>query len=173
VELYRAIIHESRRIQNRGKQGEQPLEVAHPDSRIAGTLRVAFQGARGHSAKQPRSNFVGDDITLVPGKTRNLLFTLLTTGGGLYSRAIENSLQVSSMRLRLAPGEQTVHFREVIIPINHYLMLVRVRYSKESPQSSRIRWRSTSRRFLAANPRIHRMRRAEDTAGVWREWSRG
>src|SRR5258707_10612764 len=46
VELYRAIIHESRRIQNRGKQG-QALEVAHPHSGIAGTLRVAFQGARG------------------------------------------------------------------------------------------------------------------------------
>src|SRR5258705_11293330 len=47
VELYRAIIHESRRIQNRGKQAEQGLEVAHPDSQIAGTLRVAFQVARG------------------------------------------------------------------------------------------------------------------------------
>src|SRR5260221_14792916 len=34
VELYRAVIHESRRIQNRGKQGEPALEIAHPDSRI-------------------------------------------------------------------------------------------------------------------------------------------
>ncbi len=93
VELYRAIIHESRRIQNRGKQGEQALEVAHPDSRIAGTLRVAFQGARGAFSEAAAVKLLGDDITLVPREDFESLFNAINDQAADYILApIENSL---------------------------------------------------------------------------------
>ena len=47
VELFRAIIHESRRIQNRTAEPEPPQGVHHLSSLSDKSLRVAFQGARG------------------------------------------------------------------------------------------------------------------------------
>src|SRR5919198_159051 len=46
VELYRAIIHESRRIQNLKAQTDSPPQVVQPHPLDRG-VRVAFQGARG------------------------------------------------------------------------------------------------------------------------------
>src|SRR5215813_11019468 len=43
IELYRAIIHESRRIQNRTDQAETPSPISDHNKH----LRVAFQGAPG------------------------------------------------------------------------------------------------------------------------------
>src|SRR6267378_412138 len=47
VELYRAIIHESRRIQNLATQPSHEANAPHLPGHEKGSQRVAFQGARG------------------------------------------------------------------------------------------------------------------------------
>src|SRR5712675_2662061 len=65
VELYRAIIHESRRIQNLANQ-PSPERIASPLSGAAkGSVRVAFQGARGAFSEEAAIKLLGEDITLV------------------------------------------------------------------------------------------------------------
>src|SRR6184192_3076364 len=69
VELFRAVIHESRRIQTRAadqsgeKQSEAGLKLA-PDSG-----RVAFQGAPGAFSEEAAAKLLGEKITLVPRPT--------------------------------------------------------------------------------------------------------
>src|ERR1700730_3707552 len=47
VELYRAIIHESRRIQNLATQPDQEETPPQLSGQENGSVRIAFQGARG------------------------------------------------------------------------------------------------------------------------------
>src|SRR2546427_5375149 len=75
VELFRAIIHESRRIQTRAadqsgdKQSEAGLKLA-PDRG-----RVAFQGAPGAFSEEAAVKLLGEKITLVPRPTFESLFS--------------------------------------------------------------------------------------------------
>jgi len=167
VELYRAIIHESRRIQNRGKQGEQALEVAHPDSRIAGTLRVAFQGARGAFSEAAAVKLLSDDVTLVPRENFESLFNAINDQAADYILApIENSLAGFVHACYDLLLESKLYISgEVIIPINHYLIACpgAVFEGITAVESHPVALEQC-RRFLAANPRIHRIA-AEDTAG--------
>ena len=167
VELYRAIIHESRRIQNRGKQGEQAFEVAHPDSRIAGTLRVAFQGARGAFSEAAAVKLLGHDITLVPRENFESLFNAINDqAADCILAPIENSLAGFVHACYDLLLESKLYISgEVIIPINHYLIacpgaVFEAITAVESHPVALEQCRS----FLAANPRIHRIA-AEDTAG--------
>jgi chorismate mutase / prephenate dehydratase len=167
VELYRAIIHESRRIQNRGEQAEQAPEVAHPDSRIDGKLRVAFQGARGAFSEAAAVELLGDDITLVPRANFESLFTAIDDhAADCILAPIENSLAgfVHACYDLLLDSKLYIS-GEVIIPIKHYLIacpgasLDGITSVESHPVAL-----DQCRRFLAANPRIQRIA-AEDTAG--------
>src|SRR5258707_5720320 len=167
VELYRAIIHESRRIQNRGKQGEQALEVAQPDSRIAGTLRVAFQGARGAFSEAAAVKLLSDDVTLVPRENFESLFNAINDQAADYILApIENSLAGFVHACYDLLLESKLYISgEVIIPINHYLIgCPGASFEKIATVESHPVALDQCRRFLAGNPQIRRVA-AEDTAG--------
>jgi prephenate dehydratase/chorismate mutase len=167
VELYRAIIHESRRIQNRDEQLEQAPKVAHPDSRIDGSLRVAFQGARGAFSEAAAVRLLGDDITLVPRENFESLFNAINDqAADCILAPIENSLAgFVHACYDLLLDSQLFISGEVIIPINHYLIgcpgasLDGITAVESHPVAL-----DQCRRFLAANPRIRRIA-AEDTAG--------
>src|SRR5262245_33518880 len=62
IELYRAIIHESRRIQSRSDQ-RRPDLIPVP---FKEHLRVAFQGARGAFSEEAARTLLGNQIELVP-----------------------------------------------------------------------------------------------------------
>src|SRR5204863_9289640 len=78
VELYRAIIHESRRIQNRREAIESP--TMHHDLKTGGKLRVAFQGARGAFSEAAALKLLGNEIVLTPRPTFESLFTAIEDG---------------------------------------------------------------------------------------------
>src|SRR5437660_5265341 len=89
IELYRAIIHESRRIQSRSNQPHsEPARLSlkpHP--------RVAFQGARGAFSEEAARSLLGEEIELVPCLDFETLFTAIETGAAdLILAPIENSL---------------------------------------------------------------------------------
>jgi chorismate mutase len=91
VELFRAIIHESRRIQNRtiNRDREEQLQPL-----ASGTnSRVAFQGEPGAFSEAAALKLLGEDIMLVPRPTFESLFTAISEHAADQILApIENSL---------------------------------------------------------------------------------
>jgi len=176
VELFRAIIHESRRIQTRaadqpaGEPGEHKLDLA------PGRLRVAFQGAPGAFSEQAAVKLLGEEITLVPRPTFESLFSAIDDQKADYILApIENSLAgFVHTCFDLLLDSNLYVIGEVIIPISHCLIgcpgaSFETIVSVESHPVAL----DQCRRFLAANPQIKRIA-AEDTAGsVERVISRG
>src|SRR6058998_4227338 len=67
VELFRAIIHESRRIQTRSV--DQSSEEQAANKLDFGDARVAFQGAPGAFSEQAAVRLLGEKISLVPRAT--------------------------------------------------------------------------------------------------------
>ena len=176
VELFRAIIHESRRIQTRaadqpdGEPGEHKLDLG------PGRLRVAFQGAPGAFSEQAALNLLGEEITLVPRPTFESLFAAIDDQKADYILApIENSLAgFVHTCFDLLLDSNLYVIGEVIIPISHCLIgcpgasFETIRSVESHPVAL-----DQCRRFLAANPQIRRIA-AEDTAGsVERVVSRG
>jgi prephenate dehydratase/chorismate mutase len=167
VELFRAIIHESRRIQNRNEQSEPPTVPHHLNSIANRSLRVAFQGARGAFSEVAARKLLGDEVTLVPRATFESLFTAIDDGDAdVILAPIENSLAgfVHASYDQLL--DSSLHISgEVIIPIIHYLIgcpgssFDSIRTVESHPVAL-----EQCRRFLAANPQIRRIA-AEDTAG--------
>ncbi len=176
VELFRAIIHESRRIQTRvadqpdGEPGEYKLDLA------PGCPRVAFQGAPGAFSEQAAVKLLGEEITLVPRPTFESLFSAIDDQKADYILApIENSLAgFVHTCFDLLLDSNLYVIGEVIIPISHCLIgcpgasFETIRSVESHPVAL-----DQCRRFLAANPQIRRIA-AEDTAGsVERVVSRG
>jgi len=176
VELFRAIIHESRRIQTRvadqpdGEPGEYKLDLA------TGRPRVAFQGAPGAFSEQAAVKLLGEEITLVPRPTFESLFLAIDDKKADYILApIENSLAgFVHTCFDLLLDSNLYVIGEVIIPISHCLIgcpgasFETIRSVESHPVAL-----DQCRRFLAANPQIRRIA-AEDTAGsVERVVSRG
>lgn len=167
VELFRAIIHESRRIQNRSAEPEPPQEVHQLSSRPGGSLRVAFQGARGAFSEAAARKLLGDSITLVPRASFELLFSAINDGSAdVILAPIENSLAGFVHACYDLLLDSSLHISgEVIIPINHYLIgcpgssFEAIKTVESHPVAL-----DQCRRFLAANPQIRRIA-AEDTAG--------
>lgn len=163
VELYRAIIHESRRIQGRS---DQPTA-----ERIAPTvreeLRVAFQGARGAFSEEAARVLLGDGIELVPRLDFESLFAAVEDDSAdVILAPVENSLAGFVHACYDLLLESNLHISgEVIIPVNHYLIgcpgssFEQIKIAESHPVAL-----MQCRRFLAANPQIHRVA-AEDTAG--------
>ena len=163
VELYRAIIHESRRIQSRPHQ-PNPEPVPLP---VKEHLRVAFQGARGAFSEEAARTLLGDQIELVPRVDFEALFGAIEDGSAdVILSPIENSLAGFVHACYDLLLESNLHISaEVIIPVNHYLIgcpgssFDQITTAESHPVAL-----MQCRRFLAANPQIHRVA-AEDTAG--------
>ncbi len=84
VELYRAIIHESRRIQNLAHQPSPESRTPRFSGAGNGSRRVAFQGARGAFSEEAATKLLGEEITLVP---RAFWRRSKTVWPDLYTRA--------------------------------------------------------------------------------------
>src|SRR3981081_1446139 len=167
VELYRAIIHESRRIQNLASQPGHEATAPHLSEQQNGSVRVAFQGARGAFSEEAAVKLLGEDITLVPRANFESLFHAIDDqAADCILAPIENSLAgfVHACYDLLLDSKLYIS-GEVIIPINHYLIgcagasLAGITAVESHPVAL-----DQCRRFLAANPRIQRIA-AEDTAG--------
>jgi chorismate mutase/prephenate dehydratase len=165
VELFRAVIHESRRIQNRTinrdrEEKSQPL-ASQTNS------RVAFQGEPGAFSEAAALKLLGEEIVLVPRPTFESLFTAISERAADQILApIENSLAgfVHACFDQLLDSNLYVS-AEVIIPISHYLIgcpgssFESIRTVESHPVAL-----EQCRRFLETNPQIRRVV-ADDTAG--------
>ncbi len=166
VELFRAIIHESRRIQNRTINREREQKTLQP-LRSQTNPQVAFQGEPGAFSEEAALRLLGEGIVLVPRPTFESLFRAVgEQAADLILAPIENSLAgfVHACFDQLLDSNLYVS-AEVIIPISHYLI--------GCPGSSFDSIRSVEshpvaleqcRRFLETNPQIRRVV-ADDTAG--------
>jgi len=165
VELFRAIIHESRRIQNRtiNRDGEEKLQPLA--SQI--NSRVAFQGEPGAFSEAAALKLLGEEVVLVPRPTFESLFTAISEHAADQILApIENSLAgfVHACFDQLLDSNLYVS-AEVIIPISHYLIgcpgssFESIRTVESHPVAL-----EQCRRFLETNPQIRRVV-ADDTAG--------
>ena len=164
VELFRAIIHESRRIQNRSSSPavESSLKLLQQLPR-----RVAFQGARGAFSEEAALELLGSEITLVPRNDFESLFESITDGSAdVILAPIENSLAGFVHACYDLLLDSNLHITgEIIIRINHYLIgcpgssFEQIKSAESHPVAL-----NQCRRFLAANPQIKKIV-AEDTAG--------
>jgi chorismate mutase / prephenate dehydratase len=167
VELFRAIIHESRRIQSRAaEQGRD--EIREDKLKLSGTRkRIAFQGSPGAFSEEAAVKLLGPEITLVPRPTFDSLFSALDDQSADYILApIENSLTgFVHPSFDLVLDSKLYIIGEVIIPISHCLIGCRgSSFEKITAVESHPAALDQCRRFLAANPQIKRIA-AEDTAG--------
>jgi len=167
VELYRAVIHESRRIQNLANQPDQEGIAPPLPGPEKGLVRVAFQGARGAFSEAAAVKLLGEEITLVPRANFESLFNAIDDkAADCILAPIENSLAGFVHACYDLLLESKLYISgEVIIPINHYLIACpgAVFEGITAVESHPVALEQC-RRFLAANPRIHRIA-AEDTAG--------
>src|SRR5438876_3377627 len=167
VELFRAVIHESRRIQTRAldQSGEEP--AAHELKLDRGHVRVAFQGAPGAFSEEAAVKLLGEEIILVPRPTFESLFSAIEDESADQILApIENSIAgfVHPSFDQLLDSQLHI-ISEVIIPISHCLIgCPGASFETIAAVESHPVALDQCRRFLAANPQIHRVA-AEDTAG--------
>jgi chorismate mutase / prephenate dehydratase len=166
VELFRAVIHESRRIQAR-RLDESIDESGVPKlKRPEEAPRVAFQGARGAFSEEAANSLLGDQIALVPSPTFASLFGAIDDKSADYVLApIENSLVGfvhACFDLLLESNLSIVG--EVIIPISHCLIgCPGSTFEEITTVESHPVALDQCRRFLAANPQLSRVA-ADDTA---------
>ena len=166
VELFRAVIHESRRIQSRALDESGDEEIPKFKGK-ASHSRVAFQGARGAFSEEAAVSLLGEDIALVPRPTFESLFSSISDKAADYVLApIENSLAgFVHACFDLLLDSKLFIVGEVIIPINQCLIgcpgstFDEITIVESHPVAL-----DQCRRFLAANPHLKRVA-AEDTAG--------
>src|SRR5437588_11021223 len=166
VELFRAVIHESRRIQTRGTN-QSTEEVPSNIKLDRDHARVAFQGAPGAFSEEAAVKLLGDKITLVPRPTFESLFSDIEDKSVYHILApIENSIAgfVHPSFDQLLDSQLYI-IGEVIIPISHCLIgCPGASFETITAVESHPVALDQCRRFLAANPQIKRIA-AEDTAG--------
>ena len=167
VELFRAIIHESRRIQTRAADQSSEAETTPKIHLNRARSRIAFQGAHGAFSEGAAVKLLGEEITLVPRPTFESLFLAIDDQSADYILApIENSLAgFVHASFDLLLDSKLYIVGEVIIPISHYLIgCPGASFETLASVESHPVALDQCRRFLAANPQIRR-RAAEDTAG--------
>jgi len=166
VELFRAVIHESRRIQTRATN-QSTEEVPSNIELDRDHARVAFQGAPGAFSEEAAVKLLGDKITLVPRPTFESLFSAIEDKSADHILApIENSIAgfVHPSFDQLIDSKLHI-IGEVIIPISHCLIgCPGASFETITAVESHPVALDQCRRFLAANPQIKRIA-AEDTAG--------
>ncbi len=166
VELFRAVIHESRRIQTRAlDQSRDEGETAKLKPQTG--RRLAFQGARGAFSEEAAVRLLGDKIALVPRPTFESLFSAISDEEADYVLApIENSLAgfVHACFDLLLESKLSI-IGEVIIPISQCLIgCPGSTFEDITTVESHPVALDQCRRFLSANPQLKRVA-AEDTAG--------
>jgi chorismate mutase / prephenate dehydratase len=175
VELFRAIIHESRRIQTRAAD-QASEEREHKLNLHRDHARIAFQGAPGAFSEAAAVKLLGEEITLVGRPTFESLFAAIDDKSADYILApIENSLAgFVHASFDLLLDSKLYVIGEVIIPISHCLIgCPGAAFETIAAVESHPVALDQCRRFLAANPQIKRIA-ADDTAGsVARVISRG
>lgn len=164
IELYRVIIHESRRIQTRAEQlAEETPRIIPQGSQP----RVAFQGEPGAFSEEAAIKLLGKEISLVPRPTFDALFSSINDQAADYILApIENSLAgfVHACYDLLLESDLNI-IGEIIIPISHCLIGCEgATFETITTVESHPVALEQCRRFLGANPQIKRLP-AEDTAG--------
>ena len=167
VQLFRAVIHESRRIQKRTLEESGDDEETPRFKRQEGRSRISFQGAPGAFSEEAAVSLLGDDITLVPSPTFESLFSTIRDEAADYILApIENSLAgFVHACFDLLLDSKLYIVGEVIIPISHCLIgCPGSTFEGITTVESHPVALDQCRRFLAANPGINRVA-AEDTAG--------
>jgi len=166
VELYRAIIHESRRIQTLAARAGQVTKSANLDPKHA-KARVAFQGEPGAFSEEAAITLLGEEITLVPRPTFDALFSSVEEGAAdLILAPIENSLAgfVHASYDHLLDSKLQIT-GEVIIHISHCLIgCPGSKFEEITAVESHPVALEQCRRFFATNPQIRRVA-TEDTAG--------
>jgi prephenate dehydratase len=165
VELFRAIIHESRRIQTLAAQ-----KMTGPGKTFAPkdvSARVAFQGEPGAFSEEAALTLLGEGITLVPRPTFDALFSSIEEGvADLILAPIENSLAgfVHASYDHLLDSKLQIS-AEVIIHISHCLIgCPGSTFEQITAVESHPVALEQCRRFFATNPQIRRIA-TEDTAG--------
>ena len=87
VELFRAVIHESRRIQSRTleelREKGKGAEIQEEEGRLAGRVSKS----PGAFSEEAAVSLLGDDITLVPRPTFESLFSSISEKARLCPRA--------------------------------------------------------------------------------------
>ena len=164
IELYRVIIHESRRIQTRAEQLAEAVPSVIPRG---DRPRVAFQGEPGAFSEEAAIKLLGEEISLVPRPTFDALFTAVSDQAADYILApIENSLAGFVHACYDLLLESDLHITgEIIIPISHCLIgCSGAKFETITTVESHPVALEQCRRFLGANPQIKRVP-AEDTAG--------
>jgi len=164
VELFRAIIHESRRIQ---VQTLEPTQAVEPTPAPIAPGRIAFQGEPGAFSEEAAIKLLGDQIELVPRPTFESLFDAITDKSADYILApIENSIAgfVHGSFDQL-PDSNLQIIAEVIIQISQYLIgCAGSSFDSIASVESHPVALEQCRRFLEINPQIRRIV-AQDTAG--------
>lgn len=166
VELFRAIIHESRRIQTR-LEHSTAMGAIPTLKRQEGRSRIAFQGAHGAFSEEAAVKLLGEDIALVPRPTFESLFSAISENAADYILApIENSLAGFVHACFDLLLESKLYISgEVIIPISHCLIgCPGATFETITTVESHPVALDQCRRFLSVNPQIQRIA-AEDTAG--------
>ncbi len=167
IQLFRAVIHESRRIQRHTLEASNDEEEIPRFKLQKGRSRVSFQGARGAFSEEAAISLLGNDITLIPCPTFESLFSAISDKTAEYLLApIENSLAgfVHACFDHLLDSKLSI-IGEVIIPISHCLIgCAGSTFEKITTVESHPVALEQCRRFLAANPHLKRVA-AEDTAG--------
>src|SRR6266436_509196 len=155
VELYRAIIHESRRIQNLANQPGSASSVPRFSAAENKLRRVAFQGAQGAFSEAAAIKLLGEEVTLVPRPSFESLFEAINDqSADCILAPIENSLAgfVHACYDLLLDSKLYIS-GEVIIPITHYLIgcpgasFAGIKAVESHPVAL-----DQCRKFLAANP---------------------
>jgi chorismate mutase / prephenate dehydratase len=166
VELFRAVIHESRRIQSRTLEESGNAHGVANFTRAEGRSRVAFQGAPGAFSEEAAISLLGDDITLVPRPTFESLFGAISDNAADYVLApIENSLAGFVHACFDLLLDKLFIVGEIIIPINQCLIgCPGSTFEGITTVESHPVALEQCRRFLSANPQLKRVA-AEDTAG--------
>ncbi|HKO97559.1 MAG TPA: prephenate dehydratase [Pyrinomonadaceae bacterium] len=167
VELFRAVIHESRRIQQRASEESREPHKTLAFKQQGNVFDVAFQGAPGAFSEEAAVKLLGEDINLVPRPTFESLFNAIEDQSANYLLVpIENSLVgfVHACFDLLRESKLSI-VGEVIIPISHCLIGCP---GATFPLITSVESHSVAldqcRRFLSANPQIKRIA-ADDTAG--------
>jgi len=167
VELFRAIIHESRRIQIQTTQPATEHQQFPNTDLQTDSPRVAFQGEPGAFGEEAAIKLLGEGIKLVPVPTFESLFEAIDNQAADYILApIENSLVgfVHACFDRLLDSNLKI-VAEVVIPITHYLIgCSGASFQSIATVESHPVALEQCRRFLETNPQIRRVA-AEDTAG--------
>ena len=165
VELFRAIIHESRRIQTVAARKETATTPTF--TLTDANTRVAFQGEPGAFSEEAAITLLGKDVTLVPRPTFDALFSSIESGvADLILAPIENSLAgfVHASYDQLLDSKLHIT-AEVIIHISHCLIgCPGSSFDQITTVESHPVALEQCRRFFATNPQIRRIA-TEDTAG--------